>query len=118
MKPLIFVLFLFILGTASGASTTTTYMGKKAGSGPFNPCKGATTRPCAVVQQSFDPVTTSSNGNVIPGTEVTETITIFEEDGTIFSVTNRTYIVNKPIKQTIEEFIEEHEKNGGQVESD
>jgi hypothetical protein len=113
-KVLFLVSFLLILGMTSsfaagaGTGTTITYMGKRAGNGPFNPCKGATTRACYVEKVSVVPLENGSSN-------VTQIITLFD-DGVIYSVETNSYIVEKPAGEIIQEKVQEHEQNGGSVE--
>ena len=118
-RVLILVGFLLVMGTASraegtpgGTGTVTTYWyGKKANTQtPHNPYAGPTTRVCKSIVEKYAP---DPSGN---GTIVTETIMLLEEDGKNYSVTTNTYSVGKSVEQSINESVEAHESNGGQVE--
>lgn len=67
-------------GVDLGGGSTTIYYGTEASTNPNNPCKGATTRKCAVI---------STNSNIGDNGETTETTEVRDANGNIISRTTK-----------------------------
>lgn len=87
-----------------------TFYGTKASSNPNNPCKGATTRVCGILEQTYNKL---SLGNA-PMTIVKETIK--DADGNVIKDTQK--IENRTVNELKSEFINSGIRKGAVIVTD